>query len=387
MVEGEAPFRIAHVQPMTLDLFGHEDRDFGTSANYFLPNLARAQDAAGHDVSIHLLTSSASHSTSLGRIKVHFHRCLQPPAIAGTHRRFGRQLSARMLSKLVRPAPQVVHFHGARNCQLMFAGVAAHTTRNRIPLVAHEQGARDGLALENWSFKYAVRHVGALIAGNSESEQAFRREVDKLPPVAVHTIPNGYDPTFFYPDPIARQRDPDRLRVLVVSRLSAEKDPLTAADAVRKLADHGHEVEVTVIGAGPLRAQMEERIRAGTDHLRVLDPVPQSHLRDHYRAADVLLLTSLGEGSNQTVVEAMACGLPVIATDVRGIRDVVADAGILVPARDSEAATSALQRTIAERTLLPTMREAGLLRAKPLTWQAIAERLDRVYEDVLRVAG
>ncbi len=386
MVDREKPLRIAHVQPMTLDLFGHQDRDFGTTANYFLPNLARAQAAAGHEVCIHLLTSSASHSASLGRIKVHFHRCLQPPAIAGTHRRFGRQLSTRMLVKLSRPAPHLVHFHGARNCQLMFAGVAAHTTRKGIPLVAHEQGTRDGMVLEDWSFKYAIRRASALIAGNSESEQAFRHELATSPTVAVHKIPNGYDPAFFYPDPIARGRVSKGLRTLIVSRLSAEKDPLTAAEAVRTFAEHGHEVEVTVIGDGPLRTQVEERIRSGTDRLRVLDRVPQSQLRDHYRAADVLLLTSLGEGSNQTVVEAMACGLPVIATDVRGIRDVVADAGILIPVRDSDAVASALRRTIAEPGLLRTMRDAGLARVQSLTWQAIAERLDTVYEDVLGAA-
>lgn len=368
---------------MTLDLFGHEDRDFGTMANYFLPNLARAQVEAGHSVAIHLLTSSHPSSLSLDGIEVKFHRCLAPPVFVGRHRRFGRQLSVRMLREISRRDADVVHFHGVRNCQLMFAAVAARAARIGLPLVAHDQGSREGRFLEDWAFHYGLRRIAAVIAGNTESAQLFRSE--GVPEGTVHTIPNGYDPKIFFPDPTAGLRDTTSLRVLFVSRLTPEKDPLTAVEAVAAFAAGGDASDVTLIGSGPLRREVETRLRSAVrgDHVVAYDRVPQSELGEHYRAADVLLLTSLGEGSNQTVVEAMACGLPVIATDVRGIRDVVDGAGILVPPGDSRAAAAALRRVAQEPMLLPTLRERGLDRVRSLTWEAIAGEIDRVYDEVV----
>jgi glycosyltransferase involved in cell wall biosynthesis len=369
---------------MTLDLFGHEDREFGTLASYFLPNLARAQVVAGHSVEVHLLTSSRPSSLSLDGVAVTFHACLQPPAFMGLHRRFGRQVSVRMLGKVTHRNPNVIHFHGVRNCQLMFAAVARRATRSGIPLVAHDQGSREGWFLEDRAFLYGLRRAAALIAANAESAERFRSE--GVPEEAVHTIPNGYDPGVFFPDEIVgRRRDSTPLRVLLVSRLTAEKDPLTAAKGMATFAEKCASIDVTLIGSGPLRGEVETRLRSAAERLIAYDRVSQKELGEYYRGADVLVLTSLGEGSNQTVVEAMACGLPVIASDVRGIRDVVDGAGILVPPGDPTAVAAALRRVSEEPMLLGALRERGLDRARTLTWGAVVAEIDGVYDHVLEL--
>jgi len=373
--------RIAHVQPMTLDLFGHDDIDFGTKASYFLPNLARAQAAVGHGVVIHLMTSSRSHSLELEGIEVRFHRCLQPPALARPHRRFGRQLSLGMLRDIVSGKTNVVHFHGVRNCQLMFGAVVGRAARGGIPVIAHDQGNREGWAIEDRAFRYGLRRTAAFIAGNSESAELFRSR--GIPEQRVYTIPNGYDPRVFFPECTERESDSCPLRILFVSRLTPEKDPLTAVEGIAIFAGSRRAIDVTLIGEGALRREVETRLASATDRLVTYDHVPQTDLAEHYRSADVLVLTSLGEGSNQTVVEAMACGLPVVATDVRGIRDVVDGAGILVPPGDSSAVASALTQVADKPTLLATLRQRGLDRVRSLTWATIVDEIDRVYSDVL----
>jgi alpha-1,6-mannosyltransferase len=120
------------------------------------------------------------------------------------------------------------------------------------------------------------------------------------------------------------------LRVLVVSRLMADKDPLTGARALAETARRGVALEVTVVGAGELRAPVEEALRPAGVPATFVDKLPQPELAARYRASHVLLLSSLREGFNQATLEAMASGTPVVASDIAGVREGVGDAGRLV---------------------------------------------------------
>ena len=107
-----SPLRISHVQPMTLDLFGQRDEDFGEGTMYFLPNIAQAQVELGHKPTVHLLTSGRPGSRWVRGFEFRFHRCVQPPARTGLHRRFGRQLSFGLLRSVIPEETDVVHFPG-----------------------------------------------------------------------------------------------------------------------------------------------------------------------------------------------------------------------------------------------------------------------------------
>ena len=380
---GGGPLRIAHVQPMTLDLFGHADHDFGTKATYFLSNLAAAQARLGHLPTVHLLTSSRPSVLRVDRVDVHFHRCVQPPTRMGGHVRFARQLSLQMVHAIQEGSADLVHFHGLRNCHLMLGAIACRTSRQSLPLVAQDQGTRDGGPLESRVHRYALRRLSAALAANAESVTVLTEE--GVRPEKLHLVPNGFDPEVFGPAASAPRPPGSSLNILVVSRLTPEKDPLTMARGIRAFAHAGGRAAVTVIGQGSLLPQVEESLRGSAATLRFLHcHLPQRTLADYFRAADVLVMTSLGEGSNQVVLEAMACGLPVIASDVPGIRDVVDGAGTLVSARDPAALASALRRLAETPELRDRQRELGLARAKAFTWSAIACRLDPIYAECLR---
>jgi glycosyltransferase involved in cell wall biosynthesis len=155
------------------------------------------------------------------------------------------------------------------------------------------------------------------------------------------------------------------------------------AAGLAQLARRGRSIHVTIVSGGPLRQRVDACLRTAGVPVTFVDHVPQSELADYYRAADALVLTSLREGFNQATVEAMACGLPVVATDIPGIRDGVGDAGILIPTGDPGAVADAVQRLIDEPESRRFYRQLGLARVGRFDWSEIARRLHEIYVGVL----
>jgi glycosyltransferase involved in cell wall biosynthesis len=102
-----------------------------------------------------------------------------------------------------------------------------------------------------------------------------------------------------------------------------------------------------------------------------------------YNAADVLLAPSLYEGFGLTIVEAMACGVPVITSNVSSLPEVAGDAAILVDPSNVEAIIEAIFKTKQDPSYRDQLIEKGLVRAKFFSWLKTAEQVAQVYENVL----
>jgi len=138
-----------------------------------------------------------------------------------------------------------------------------------------------------------------------------------------------------------------RPAVLILARLEPEKGVDVAIDAMTHLSD----ADLVIAGDGSLRAALEEHARAvGVDD-RVHFLGHRTDVRALLRHAQALVLPSLREGLPLAVLEAMAAGVPVVATDIGGTREVVQHehTGLLVPVNDSAAFADALRRTLTER--------------------------------------
>lgn len=118
---------------------------------------------------------------------------------------------------------------------------------------------------------------------------------------------------------------PERPVVLTVGRLSAEKGQLVLLQAVRALADRGIDVELRMIGSGPLEPVLQaERDRLGlSDRVVMLGMRPSDEVAEELRASDAFCLPSFAEGLPISIMEAMAVGVPVVATTVGGITELV----------------------------------------------------------------
>jgi glycosyltransferase involved in cell wall biosynthesis len=178
------------------------------------------------------------------------------------------------------------------------------------------------------------------------------------------------------------------IRVLCVGRLATEKNPLLLADIAAQLRRDGGAWRILVAGDGPLAADLEARaaMLGVDDMVELIGYVPSGPpLWDLYRSSHVVLHVSLTEGVPQVVSEAQAAGLPVVATDVGGVRASFGDGSVvLVPPNDAPAAARALERIGDD----PQMREAlvrgGLENAKNDAIERNMETLVRFFADGIK---
>ena len=145
--------------------------------------------------------------------------------------------------------------------------------------------------------------------------------------------------------------------------MSAEKGHLILFDALRQLRDRGVGVHCTLVGDGPLRGALETRASSLqlNGELTMTGALPPTHVAGLYPQADVVVLPSFSEGVPVVLVEAMACGRPVVATRVGGIAELVQHerSGLLVAPGDAGEVADAIQRLAANHETAEEMGAEG----------------------------
>ena len=180
---------------------------------------------------------------------------------------------------------------------------------------------------------------------------------------------------------LARRWDGE-LRLLTVGRLDPEKNPLLLPEIVAGLRERDLRWRLTIAGDGPLRGALEDRI-AELGVAEVIDVrgyVPNGPpLWRLYRESNAFLHVSLTEGVPQTLFEAQAAGLPIVATDVGGVRAALDNgaAALLVPPADPEPAVAALAQLAADAEVRQQLTLASVENARRETMEA---QLDRIAE-------
>jgi D-inositol-3-phosphate glycosyltransferase len=178
--------------------------------------------------------------------------------------------------------------------------------------------------------------------------------------------------------------------LLFVGRIQPLKGLDVAVRALAELPDRGA-VLVAVGGPSGLDGEVEEakvRLLAeelGVDvRIRWVPPQPHYLLSTFYRAADVVLVPSRSESFGLVALEAAACGTPVVAAAVGGLRTLVEDGrtGFLVEGRDPDAFAAATDALLADPALAAAMGADAAARARTFTWSTTAARLRRLYADL-----
>lgn len=183
----------------------------------------------------------------------------------------------------------------------------------------------------------------------------------------LHVVHCGIDPEQFAPPETARPID-GPLRLLTVGRLDNMKGVSILIDAVAELHRRGTAVELTVVGDGPKREDLERLAqRAGVgDHVTWTGSVGQDAIRARYYAADVFCLPSFAEGIPVVLMEAMSTEMPVVANNITGIPELVEHgvSGILLRPGRTDLLVDALQALAADPSLRARMGEAGRERVR-----------------------
>jgi glycosyltransferase involved in cell wall biosynthesis len=196
-------------------------------------------------------------------------------------------------------------------------------------------------ALTRPLIRFVWRRAAAVVA-NSEGLKTLARRTSPTLPIEV--IPNGVDTELFHPRAESGQ-DRDDTHFLFVGRLTHQKGLDVLLKALASLRPN-HAFNLSIAGDGPLRSELEtlasELGIAG--RITFLGWYSRDKLPDLYRSADVFVLPSRDEGMPNVILEAMASGLPVIATRIAGNEDLIRhqENGYLLPPDDPSALASAL---------------------------------------------
>jgi glycosyltransferase involved in cell wall biosynthesis len=270
--------------------------------------------------------------------------------------------------------PEVVHAHGVKAALLALA--LPLPGRPHVLVTFHNLWHGGPLTLP---LRWLASRAAAIIV---VSEAVGRRlEECGVRHRQLAVVPNGVDLDRFPPSPPRSSDGP--FTALFLGRLTEEKGVPVLLEVVQSLPREPL-IRVVAAGDGPLRSSLEAA--AGQSEGRLSFVGPRQVVTPLYHAADAVVLPSRSEGHPMTALEAMACGLPVVASRVGGLPEIVVDGetGLLVPPGDAPAMVLALVTLASDRERAREMGSAGRARIEALfSEQRMLERVEAVYNRVL----
>lgn len=225
-----------------------------------------------------------------------------------------------------------------------------------------------------------LRNAEAVVANSPAlAETSMRAD-----PIAAQIIPNGVDVDYYTPPLLGPQVGRD-FRLLFVGRFRNQKNLRLVLDAVKQLAGRtSQEIVLDIVGDGPLRDEMHQY--AGeigiSDRTFWHGWVSKERLRNLYQKADCFVNPSLYEGMPNTVLEAMACGLPVVASDIVGNQDLIihGETGFLFTLGNDADFFEAIQMLIAGPEQAVRMGALGRARVvNEFSWVQVARRYVQLF--------
>jgi D-inositol-3-phosphate glycosyltransferase len=277
-----------------------------------------------------------------------------------------------------------------------------HTLGEMKNRIARSESEKEGPYRINGE-KQVIRRADRIIAATI-AEVTQLRFLYKTPANKMVVIPPGVDVSHFYPIPGDEAKmyvglKPDDHMVLFVGRIEPLKgvDTLIQAMSCLQLAD-GHRVHLAIIGGDPSASPQEmstemARLQKLCDDLCVgqlvvfLGKRDQDRLPYYYSAAELLVMPSHYESFGMVALEAMACGTPVIASEVGGLAYLVRDGetGFTVPDQEPELLSEKITWLLNDRALHRTMSERAVEYAQDYAWEKIAGQIMDVYKELVTI--
>lgn len=221
-----------------------------------------------------------------------------------------------------------------------------------------------------------------------------------IPPEKIRIVYNGVDETLFHPrGEVAWLKEKiglaGRRIILFVGHFGIRKSLGILIEAASSVVKEFPDVAFLLVGGTPkwlgsdsYWAILQEEIlsRGLSKNVFLMDRVPHVELPYYYSMSEMVVLPSYGEGFGKVLLEAMACGKPVVATQNGGPREIVRDGvdGFLAPYGCPDDLAEAVTRLLSDQRLAIRMGSAGLRKvAEDFTWRQVAKRIDDVYRELI----
>jgi glycosyltransferase involved in cell wall biosynthesis len=287
----------------------------------------------------------------------------------------------------------ILHTHSYRpNLYGRMAGAMCRARGLRI--VAHFHNQYD----DKWDADPDALRLERVLAGTTDAmiavSESVRRHVAEragVEPAAIDVVSNGVHAGRFAPRDgrVAKERlglPADSPVIGLVGRVCEQKGQEDLVEAVARMAPPVRGLRVVLVGDVEDRAlagRLEERVDAAGLAGVVRFVGHRNDMPEVYAAIDVLAAPSRWEGFGLMLVEAMAAGVPIVASRAGAIEEVARDGAVLVPPRDPDALAAALARVMSDATLRADLVRRGHARARDFSWPAAGAAVANVYERVL----
>ncbi len=282
--------------------------------------------------------------------------------------------------------------HSYDLCHAFFAfpsGAIAWAARGHCPYLVSLRGSDVPGFNPRFAAQYVVlkplfrriwRQAQAVVANSEGLRQLAARLTPELP---LQAIPNGIDTEEFFPAPPAELVAP---RLLCVSRLVERKGVQHLIEALPAVLQAVPQAQLTIVGEGNLLEPLRRRVVAMglTEAVEFAGHVPHAELPAYYRRAGLFVLPSYYEGMSNTVLEAMASGLPVVASGEGGREELLSENAVMVPFADPSALDATLIELLNDPARRAVMGAASRAIAEDFSWAAVAQRYVEIYRQIAR---
>lgn len=298
---------------------------------------------------------------------------------------------SRRSSRVVRKAievfrPDVIHVHDPLTPSTAMLGVI----HRNAPVVAtfHSYFARDHFEGRVYTaIAPLLTPIWRRISRRLAVSEAARHSVcSRMGTAPMEIVPNGADVEIFSEARPATDLPPGR-RLLFVGRLEPRKGFPVAVRAFAQLAAEYPDLHLVVVGDGEQRGAIDMLPPAVKGRVRMLGKVSYEALPTYHRASDIFVSPATGsESFGIVLVEAMAAGLPLVASDIAGYREVARheSEGLLVQPSDPAALAGGVRRILNDPALAQRLGENGFRRSRSFAWDRIIDRLEIVYDGLLQ---
>ena len=355
-------------------------------------HMAEKLTELGHQVVVLTLnTCSASAVENLDGIRVYRAALVELTNALGAQSAVSTELINLMRNVCRKEQPNVLH----ANNLYFYTTLAACLNLDavRLPLVTtlHIGSVSELEGFVRYAAKLYELSVGRWIVGRSNRVVAVSEAVKRyavelgVEPCKISVVPNGVDTVKFHPSSAVRNGD-GLVRVGFVGRLVANKGPQYLVEAASRIVHDFPNVRFQVAGRGPMLPMLQRRAQelGIKDVFRFFGTVPS--MVEFMQSCDIMVRPSVTDGMPLTVLEAMACGLPTVASRVGGTPEILEESysGYLVRPKDVDQLVLRISQLVADARLRAEMgSRARQFVERYSDWSDIAKRMIPIYEIAL----
>lgn len=276
----------------------------------------------------------------------------------------------------------IVHVHVA---QVLIPEIVFLVLKIRkIPYIVHFHtdvgpSGRLGFLLplyKKYILKRILKFASRVVVLTKEYKGIINRKYGILEKITI--IPNGVSEKFF----LGKENfSSENVNLLFIGRLTVEKNVPTLIRAVSLMKNR---VTLHIVGDGEMKEEIENTFSDKKIKKVILHGEKTGKdLVNFYKNANIFLLASDYEGLPLVLLEAMASGTPIIASDVRGIREFVGDTGVLINPPTSNNFAKAIDNLIEDKKMRKTLSVKGRKKARGYDWNRITEKFEEVYKEII----